>query len=228
MEFDQKPRRELLGHAVAAAIRDQILRGEVQHGELLRLAPLAEKLDMSMTPVREALLLLAQDGWVAHEPNRGFRVLPIERENVIDTYFMWAVAEGELAARASAHAKPEVIASLRRTDAQLQSLENHATEHALELNARLHSEINALANAPKLLWFADLARRLVPLQFASAFHSVPGWASINRTGHTPIIDAIEAGDQGLARQLMRGHFNDTCTLLVDWLDGMSFWSPAKK
>ena len=62
MNFGVKPGRELLGHAVASAIRDEILTGEVQHGEQLRLAPLAEKLNMSITPVREALLLLAQDG----------------------------------------------------------------------------------------------------------------------------------------------------------------------
>ena len=62
---------------MASAIRNEILPGGVQHEEQVKIAPLAEKLKMSITPVREALLLLAQDGWVVHEPNRGFRMAPI-------------------------------------------------------------------------------------------------------------------------------------------------------
>lgn len=211
---------------MATAIREQILRGEVRHGELLRLAPLAEQLDMSMTPVREALLQLAQDGWVSHEPNRGFRVVPIRRDNVIDTYFMWATAEGELAARAALQISKEAIASLREADAKIRALEDHGTQLALDLNSKLHSQIHALVDAPKLLWFADLARRLVPLQFDSTFHSIPGWAEINRFGHSAIIDALEAGDEALSRELMKSHFLQTCDVLIEWLDNMSFWMPA--
>lgn len=226
MSYGAKPGRELLGQAVASAIREQILNGEVQHGEPLRLAPLAEKLEMSITPVREALLLLAQDGWVVHEPNRGFRVAPIRRDNVVDTYFMWAAAEGELAARAAARVTDEGITALREIDGRLHDLEDHRSALALGLNTELHSTVHAMADAPKLLWFADAARRLVPLQFDSSFHSVPGWAAINRHGHTPIIDRIECGDAAGARELMREHFMSTCALLVQWLDSLSFWQPA--
>ncbi|MGY3567709.1 GntR family transcriptional regulator [Sinomonas sp. RB5] len=217
-------KRELMGQEVAAAIRELIMTGEARPGETLRLAPLAEKLEMSLTPVREALLMLAQDGWVAHQPNRGFQVMPIRRDNVVDTYFMWAVAEGELAARAAARVTPEGLSALRGLDGRLRSLEDHHTSDALGLNAELHSAVHEMADAPKLLWFADAARRLVPLRFDSSFHSVPGWAEINREGHTPIIDCIELGDQEGARQLMRHHFSSTGDLLVRWLDTLSFWS----
>ncbi|MBC7724242.1 MAG: GntR family transcriptional regulator [Burkholderiaceae bacterium] len=223
MSFGVKPGRELLGHAVASAIRDEILTGKVQHGEQLRLAPLAEKLNMSITPVREALLLLAQDGWVVHEPNRGFRVAPIRRDNVEDTYFMWATAEGELAARAAGRVTADGVMSLRKVDRELHQLEDHHSALALGLNAELHSTIHSMADAPKLLWFADSARRLVPLQFDSAFHAIPGWEQVNRLGHTAIIDRIEAGDSDGARSLMRDHILATCRLLLAWLDSLSFW-----
>lgn len=220
----QKPsKRELMGQEVASLIRDQILSGDVKHGEALRLAPLAEKLDMSITPIREALLQLAQDGWVEHQPNRGFRVVPMRRDNVVDTYFMWATAEGEIAARAATRHDPERIQALRKIDDELHQLEDHHTTAALELNSNLHTAIHALADAPKLLWFADAARRLVPLRFDSSFHSVPGWAEINRFGHTAVIDRIEMGDAEGARKLMFEHFQSTCDLLVRWLDSLNFW-----
>lgn len=227
MNFGVKPGRELLGHAVASAIRDEILTGEVQHGEQLRLAPLAEKLNLSITPVREALLLLAQDGWVVHEPNRGFRVAPIRRDNVEDTYFMWAAAEGELAARAASRVTPEGVSALREVDRQLHELEDHHSALALRLNAELHSTMHAMADAPKLLWFADSARRLVPLQFDSAFHGIPGWEQVNRLGHTAIIDRIEQGDAYGARSLMREHILTTSNLLLSWLDSLSFWQETE-
>lgn len=223
-------KRELMGQEVASLIRDQILSGDVKHGEALRLAPLAEKLDMSITPVREALLQLAQDGWVVHQPNRGFRVVPMRRDNVVDTYFMWATAEGELAARAATRDDPEGILVLRNIDDELHRLEDHHTTAALELNANLHTAIHTMADAPKLLWFAEAARRLVPLRFDSSFHSVPGWAEINRFGHTAVIDRIETGDAAAARKLMFEHFQSTCDLLVRWLDSLDFWEsePARK
>lgn len=212
-----------MGQEVASLIRDQILNGDVKHGEALRLAPLAQKLDMSITPVREALLQLAQDGWVVHQPNRGFRVVPMRRDNVVDTYFMWATAEGELAARAGTRHNPAAIHALRKIDEELHKLEDHHTTDALELNSSLHTAIHNMADAPKLLWFAEAARRLVPLRFDSSFHSVPGWAEINRFGHTAVIDRIESGDTAGARKLMFEHFQSTCDLLVRWLDTLDFW-----
>jgi DNA-binding GntR family transcriptional regulator len=76
--------RDQLRTDVASAIREQILSRQVLPGASLRLMQLGEALGVSITPVREALLLLTQDGWVVHEPNRGFRVAPLRRQDVED------------------------------------------------------------------------------------------------------------------------------------------------
>src|SRR5262245_32352064 len=95
-----QPRPQLKDEA-AAHIRELIVSGQVSPGQLLRLAPLAERLGASITPIREALLLLAQDGWVVQEPNRGFRIAAITRRDVEDAYLVQAFVAGELAARAA-------------------------------------------------------------------------------------------------------------------------------
>lgn len=213
--------------AVAAAIRERILTGQVEYGQVLRLAPLASELDMSITPIREALMRLAQDGWVAHVPNRGFRVTPIHRKDVQDTYFIWATAEGELAARAASVITPAEVEELRGTDADLHGLENHHSELAITLNHRLHSKVHDIAGAPKLLWFAEAARRHVPLHMDATFYSVPGWHDINRYGHTAIIDAVADRDAEAGRELMGNHFRETGQLLLDWLDSLGFWADGK-
>lgn len=193
-------------------------------GDSLRLAQLAEQLGVSVTPVREALLLLTQDGWVRHEPNRGFRVAPIRRKDVEDTYLMWSTAEGEIAARAATRATAGDIDYLRDLDQQIRDADPTDGHLATRLNSELHGYVAVIADAPKLDWFAQAASRLVPLRFPENFHMVPGWSEVNRTEHAPIIDKIAAGDVEGARSGMASHFRGTGELLMRWLDSLEFWS----
>lgn len=226
-ELRDRIRREQLRHGVASVVRDLILSRKVKPGDILRLGPIAEQLDVSITPVREALLLLAQDGWLAQEPNRGFLVLPTRRSDVEDIYLMWAVAEGAQASRAAQLATPADVEALRKVDAELHNLEGQTPHRALELNSELHDTIHRIADAPKLQWFTDAARRLVPYEFWFEFHSVPGWQQLNSTDHTAIIDAIEAHDADAAGEGMKQHYIETSKLLIQWLETINFWDPEK-
>lgn len=218
--------RDHLRSDVATAIREQILSRQVLPGDSLRLAQLADALDVSITPVREALLLLTQDGWVVHEPNRGFRVAALRRKDVDDTYFMWSLAAGEIAVRAARLATEDDIARLRAIDAEIRAAGPADGARTTELNRSLHLIIDEIADAPKLVWFAEAARRLIPLRFPDSFHEVPGWAEVNRTQHGPIIDAIAAHDTKAAGEGMTAHLRETGNLLLRWLDSMEFWAPA--
>lgn len=219
-------RQEQLRARVVADIREQILDRKIRPGDGLRLNRLAESLGTSVTPVREALLLLAQDGWVVHEPNRGFRVAQIRRSDVADTYFIWATAEGEIAARAATRATARDVAVLREIDEQLRAIRPEDGQAATELNGELHSVIYEVADAPKLEWFVEAARRLVPFQIPNTFYQVPNWFEENRTAHGPIIDALARGDVDYARTEMFEHLRRTGDMLLAWLDSMSFWSDA--
>lgn len=215
-----------MGEEVGATLRAEILNGEIHPGDHLSLAPLAEKMGTSITPVREALLQLSQDGWVIHEAHRGFRVAPLKREDLQDTYFIWATAEGEIARRAAVRAEDGDVYALRDIDSQLRELKNHHTSLALTLNQEFHSAVHTISDSSKLVWFADTALRSVPLRFTEVFQFVPGWAEINRYGHTEIIDAIQAHDERKAEKLMREHFLATGDLLIKQLDQIGLWNPS--
>jgi DNA-binding GntR family transcriptional regulator len=218
--------REQLRHDVAAVIRGHILTGQARPGEIIRTAPIAAEMDISITPVREALLMLAQDGWLVQEPNRGFRVAPLRPQDITDIYTMWGLAEGELAARAAIRVTPADTANLRYLNARLLELTDPSDgERAVEANRELHTAIRRLADAPKIEWFAHAARRLVPYDFSFEFHRIPGWWDLNRIGHTTIIEAIAAGDRAQALARMKTHMIDTGDLLVAWLDSVGFWAP---
>lgn len=218
--------RAQLRDEAAAYIRELIVSGQAAPGTLLRLGPLAEQIDASITPVREALLLLAQDGWVVQEPNRGFRIAPISREDVDDSYLVQALVVGELAARAAAAPTDEAIAELRRLDAEIAALDSGGDhQHVEDLNYRLHGVIYDLADSPRLVWFVQAASRFVPRRF---WAMIPGWLELNRTEHGPIIDAVEAREVERARELMAAHIRRAGELLVDYLSSISFWDETRQ
>jgi len=217
-------RREQLRKAVVSVIREQILTRRARPGDVLRLTPIAEEVGTSITPVREALLLLAQDGWVVHEPNRGFRVMPTTREDLVDIYTMWAYAEGELTARAATAATPSDVRILRELDARLHALGPAGDgDEALRLNSLLHGEIHRIADAPRLSHFRDAAARLVPYEFPASFSAVPGWWDFNRTAHSSMVESIETKDVEWARLTGQRHFRRTGEMLVAWLEEIGFW-----
>lgn len=219
-----RPPRRLLGASVTAAIRELILQQQVRPGDRLGLVELAERMETSITPVREALFQLSQDGWVTHEPHRGFRVAPLHRDDVLDTYRVWANTEGDIAAHAAVRLTEAGIVAVRAADLRLRELEDHSGPVALELNDDLHRSVHDLSRAPKLVWFTQVARRSVPLQFDQTFAIVPGWGDLNRHGHTAIVDAIAAGDPDESRRLMAEHFFTTGELLVQHIDALGLWS----
>ena len=220
-------RREQLRHDISSLLRRKILSRELRPGDIVRLRPIAIEMDVSITPVREALLLLAQEGWMAQEPNRGFRVVGIRRSDTRDIYFMWAAAEGEIAARAARRITENDVVELRELDRLLRETD-HATsgELALRLNAQLHDKVHRIADSPKLTWFAEAANRVVPFELWLDFPDIPGWRVFNQTHHTKIIEHIVSGDDVGAEASMRQHFETTGDMLLEWLDALDFWDSA--
>jgi DNA-binding GntR family transcriptional regulator len=68
------PVRHSVRHQVLSALRDALMAGELEPGEVYSAPVLAEQFGVSATPVREAMQLLAREGVVEAVPNRGFRV----------------------------------------------------------------------------------------------------------------------------------------------------------
>jgi DNA-binding GntR family transcriptional regulator len=217
-----------LREQAAAYIRELIVSGQAAPGKLLRLDPLAQTLGASVTPVREAMLLLTQDGWFVQEPNRGFRVAPIRRTDVEDTYLVYSFIAGELAARAADNATKEVVSELRRLDGAIAAIAapaERADDHVEELNYDVHALVYKTADAPRLLSLLRIAMRFVPFRL---WPTIPGWLAHNRVGHAPVIDAIEAADGERARAVMTAHIRTAGELLLNHLDSVGFWDSGEQ
>src|SRR5262249_59318784 len=94
-------RSETSTTAAADALRDAIVDGRLQPGERLRTVALAESLNLSRTPVREALVQLEREGLVEIVPRRGAVVRAFANEDLLDLYEVRAVLEAAAARRAA-------------------------------------------------------------------------------------------------------------------------------
>jgi GntR family transcriptional regulator of vanillate catabolism len=80
--------------AVTHMLRDMITRGDFAAGFHLQETPLAERMGVSRTPIREALTALAKEGLLEPGPRRGYKVRTFSIEEIVDAYEMRATLEG--------------------------------------------------------------------------------------------------------------------------------------
>lgn len=209
-------RRVQLNEEAASYVRDLILSRRLPAGELVPVEQVAEALDISATPVREALVTLRAEGFLRLEPRRGFVVAPLRSEDLHDLWQVHAYLAGELAARAAQHITPDVLANARRLQEQMHAARRRqAFAEVEELNFAVHRIINRAAESPKLLWFLRLAMKYVPVRFVG---DIAGWADASIEDHIDVLDALQARDAERARQAMRDHVTHAEKLFVAHYD----------
>ena len=136
------PAHRQLRNYVADQIRSAILGGQFKPGEWLRQEKIAQELNVSQMPVREALKELAAEGLIEHVPYRGVRVIEFSPEDISDLYSHRAFLEGRAAAVAAGQITATEIAELKQLQEEME--ENLAPERVTqyrELNRRFHQII---------------------------------------------------------------------------------------
>ena len=151
---DQPPiLRQSLTSAVADKLRDQIMRGEIPEGTLLRQDLIASQYQVSRIPVREALRQLDAEGLVTILPNRGAIVPELSPADVEELFRIRALLEPEVLKisipRLTNDDLEEAALTLRKFASDLR-LEKHVSEWG-RLNWQFHSKLYSRANRPHFL-----------------------------------------------------------------------------
>ncbi len=172
---------------------------------------LARDLGFSMTPVREALMQLANDGLLEIAPHRGVRVADIADDDLVDTYVVRAIVESAAARLAAARIRPEEIAQLRRVHRQFvdaASARDPDVARLRELNEEFHFIIYAAAGSP-------LLRRMIRTAWTSSPRDTFGVLPLKtaRDDHGALIEALETRDGDRAEDVMREHIEESAKLL---------------
>lgn len=200
-------RRGPLRDEVRRALVDLIVHYKLAPGQHLREAQLAEQLGVSRVPVREALLALAQDGWVDHLLARGaFVHVPSDKE-VEDVFAIRVVLEGEAASLAASRITAEDVRELRAIcRVGRKAVLKDDSELVVKTNAEFHRRIMELADNSELSRILSSIARKVSWYFTPIALS-RGEQSWNE--HEQLIDALEAHDADDSRSIMAAHTQET-------------------
>ncbi|WP_307865260.1 GntR family transcriptional regulator [Streptomyces montanisoli] len=185
---------------VLEAIKHAILTGELKPGQALVESDLAEQLGVSKTPVREALKTLAASGLVNMSPYKGAAVRAVDRTHARSVYDMRLLLEPAAAARSTAagRVQEDAKAALDLAD------EAEDTAERSLANRAFHRAMYAGCGNPLLVRSLDELRDQTALLSTAAWSTRPSW-DLEAAEHRTILQAAEAGDVELVRDLMRSH-----------------------
>jgi DNA-binding GntR family transcriptional regulator len=137
---------------VYRTIRGAILRCELRPGERLVIEELAQRLDVSTIPVREALQLLQSEGLVGSVPHVGTSVTPLSRSSILDVFSIMEGLQIVAARVAAERARPS---DFRAVDALMREMDAVVESGRLEVwgdfNTQFHVTIATMAGLPMLL-----------------------------------------------------------------------------
>ena len=204
-----------------AAIKQAILDADIYSlDEEIRLdeRQLSASLGVSRTPVREAMTLLEQEGFLRTVPRRGIFIVRKTKREIIEMIEMWAAIESMAARLATISAPDEDIASLRHMfDEFVNSKPGEHIHEYSEANIAFHQAIIRLSGSHLMGKTIDhvflhvrAIRRLTISQKDRAARSI--------IDHMRIIEALEKRDTELAERLVRQHSLDLAAHVEKYCD----------
>lgn len=217
---DSAPLRRLsLYEVVAERLRTMVLEGELSPGSRISEKQLCEAFEVSRTPLREALKVLANEGIIELLPNRGARVTEVEPREVHDLFEVMAALEGLsgrlLASRASDAEIDEIRTLHERMVAHYRRQERR---EYFRLNQRIHRRLTEIAGNRVLLDQQEqLTLKITRARYAANLQ-LGRWDESMRE-HEAILAALEARDTEALATAMAEHMRHTGAAVLEGLDG---------
>jgi DNA-binding GntR family transcriptional regulator len=180
---------------------------------------LANEFGFSVTPIREGMMMLREQGYVDLQPNRGFLVRPFSLSDLDDLFLVQSLIGSELAARAAARIDESALEELSVHVVALERAAARGDGPAFErMNDDFHASVNACTGSPRLVWLYDAA-----LPVPRYFSTVPGWIEVSLRDHRLILDALSEHDAERSRALMSAHVRHAGELLRQHLEAEGRW-----
>mgnify|MGYP000105371139 CR=1 FL=1 len=204
-------RRRSLYEEIADHLRTRIIEGELPEGQRIDETALCGELDISRTPMREALKVLHSEGFVSIEPNRGARVATLTEQEFNELFEVVSGLE-RLAAE---------LAAERATDADIKRLENLQTQmvshydkddrHSyFSVNQEIHRTIVAMAKNETLELLHDqLLNKASRGRYMAIGFDTRWEEAVNE--HQQLLDALKQRDGSKAGQILLEHVRHTGT-----------------
>lgn len=200
-------------------IRRQILDNEMPAGFQATEQDIAELLNMSRTPTREALLRLSQEGLIEIWPRHGMRVKYISVDDLREIYEILTALESAAAGLAAQRKVPtEKISNMRESIAQMDTaLAQDDLKRWADADGRFHQQLAEASGNSRLVEVVETYQgqahrlRMITLKLR------PKPSNSNRD-HEAVVDAIAGNDAKAAERIHREHRERSGAMLIALLE----------
>ena len=206
--------RAALHEQVAKRLRLMLVENQISPGAKLNERELAEVLQVSRTPLREAIKMLAAEGLVELLPNRGAVAVELDEAAVLHTFEVMGGLEalsGELAAQ---RITDDELSEVKAMHFEMKAAWTRRDLSAYyQLNSQIHRAINAAAKNPVLTaTYNQVNARLQALRFRSNQDEDKWRRAMGE--HDRMVEALEAHDAQAMRQVLGTHLQNKLGVVI--------------
>lgn len=198
-------------------IKKQIIAGEMLAGEHLIEAKLAERFNISRTPVREALRRLSEAGLVVFSRHQGVRVRKWTKDEILDSYEIREAMEAIAAKRAASSLSEAQLSRLKALNEEMCLLvdsDDVDIERITQLNSEFHTIIIQSTNSLRL---SSTLKGIVEIPLVRRTFSRYTKIQLKRSvaHHAELIAAFEKKDGSWAASVMRCHIRSASYIIME-------------
>lgn len=205
-----------LAQFVYSTLRQEIQNGQLASGMRLREVNIAQRLNVSRTPVREALKRLEAEGMVRYAAPRGFVVMQLSPAKVMELYAMRQILVGSAVRFAAEQASSIEIQSMQAIIAKLEDAKT--PDQAAILNRQLHEIIAAAAHNEYLYKATGVLNDALGL-LGTTTYSIPGRMESGLKENKEIVALIARHAPDEAERAARAHVGAATSLRLQMLFG---------
>ena len=207
--------RAALHEQVAHRLRQMLVENRIAPGAKLNERALSEILNVSRTPLREAIKMLAAEGLVELLPNRGAIAVTLSEEDILNTFEVMAGLEaqsGELAAQRITDAELAEIKAMHYE--MLAAYTRRDLPAYYRLNAAIHGAINVAAKNPVLTGiYNQVNARVQALRFRSNQDGDKWKLAVQQ--HEQMVQALSNRDPAAMRAVLLAHMDNKRFVVID-------------
>ncbi|MEO3415655.1 GntR family transcriptional regulator [Roseovarius sp. CAU 1744] len=197
------------------AIRNAIEAGLYRPGQVVSQRQISEDLGLSVTPIREAVLVLTGNGIVERHKHHSIKVSEIDERRLREIFSVRHMLEEEAVRLATKNATPDLVKKLTKLNRQLEIMS--AEDDPAEINPldrAFHRAIFQASDNAALVWTIDRVKSSFPMY---ALWGEAGRIATSVSEHRKLISAIESGDAEASAAAQRRHLANGLEALISYL-----------
>ncbi len=189
-------------------IRHMLYSKELVPGQRIAYRDLAEKLKLSPTPIIQALKWLELQGFVLHEPNRGYSMAPFSLKEIEELYEIRELIEPSLVPSTIQHIDKKGLADLKAAlQAHLSAEREFYLKERLFRNREFHMTLASLSGKETQIRILQNVFDMIFLKYGGNYFPMASLSSTDQA-HQEIYDAIAIRSLDRAQNVLKNHLTN--------------------